>query len=127
MSLNFPYTCPDIDRSLSGIKSDIDSELVDMITECCPLLPEFKLNEFVKPYIESLYERFSESFEAVRSLNDDMRNQAEIQINALKADKEQLLEDIRILEEEKKDLVYDMNDLRDEIENLKSKHESKLK
>jgi len=121
MSLDFPYTCPDIDRSLSGIKSDIDSELIDMITECCPLLPEFKLNEFVKPYIESLYERFSESFEAVRSLNDDMRSQAELQINALQADNEQLLEDVRILEEEKQDLVYDINKLKDEIEDLKSR------
>jgi len=121
MSLDFPYTCPDIDRSLSGIKSDIDSELIDMITECCPLLPEFKLNEFVKPYIESLYERFSESFEAVRSLNDDMRSQAELQINAIQADNEQLLEDVRILEEEKQDLVYDINKLKDEIEDLKSR------
>jgi len=122
MSLDFHYTCPYIDRSLDGLKSDIDTNLTDIVTECCPLLPEFKLNEFIKPYVDSLYETFLDSFETVRSLNEDMRSQADTQINTLADEKEQLLEDIRILEKEKQDLVYDMNDLRDQIEDLKSRN-----
>lgn len=115
MIFDFPYTCPNIDKSLDGLKSDIENNFIDMIKECCPILPDHTLNEFIKPYVDSLFDTISINFEDVRSLNSDMRDDAEKQINSIHEEKEDLIERVQILE----DRIYDLEHEIKQNEDLK--------
>ena len=81
MALDYRYTCPDIDRSITAFKSDIESNLSNMLDDCCPMLEGKQKENFIKYYAEQIYNDFEANFEDVRRTNEDMRKEADRQID----------------------------------------------
>lgn len=106
MTLNYKYTCPDIDRSITAFKSDIESYLSNMLDDCCPLLEGKQKEDFIKDYVEQMYSDFESNFEDVRKTNEDMRKEADRQID--------------YAEEEIKDLNARIEELEGQVSELES-------
>lgn len=104
MGLDFPYTCPKIDKSISMAKDTIKAFLKDYIIELSPFVSEIKANELSSDWGGQIYNEISECFETVRETNEDLRNQAEYQIETL--------------ESEICDLKSQIDDLKNEINEL---------
>ena len=81
MALDYGHTCPDIDRSITAFKSDIESYLINMLDDCCPMLEGKQKEDFIKDYVERMYSDFEANFEDVRKTNEDMRKEADRQID----------------------------------------------
>lgn len=113
MGLDYRHTCPDIDRSITAFKSNIESYLSNMLDDCCPMLEEKQKEDFVKDYVEQIYNDFETSFEDVRKTNEDMRKEASRQINFA----EEMLADA---EEEIKDLNTRIEELEEQVSELES-------
>ena len=58
MALDYGYTCPDIDISITAFKSDIESYLSNMLDDCCPMLGGKQKEDFIKDYVEQMYSDF---------------------------------------------------------------------
>lgn len=84
MGLDYKYTCPDIDRNIKTFKNDISNHLESMLDECCPLLNGKVKEDFIKEYINYIYDDFEQNFEDVRKINEDMRKEADKQIEYAK-------------------------------------------
>lgn len=84
MSFKYPHTCPAIDKEIHAARSAIYSFLKDLLEEACPLLGRAKLNDLSDTYTDSLYDKLESAFETVRKTNEDMRSEAESQIDDLK-------------------------------------------
>ena len=54
-----------------------------MIDECCPLLEGDKKASFIKGYADQIYDDLEGNFEGVRRSNEDMRSEADRQIDKL--------------------------------------------
>lgn len=98
MGLDFYHTCPDIDRNIKGFKEDIDNLLRDVVTECCPLFEGEAKDDFIRGHTEYLYGLFQDYFESVRKTNEDMRKQADYQIDKLVDEVDDLRSEIKELE-----------------------------
>ena len=113
MSLDYRHTCPDIDRSITAFKSDIESYFSNMLDDCCPLLEGKQKEDFIKDYAERMYNDFEANFEDVRKTNEDMRKEADRQI-------EYAEEKASDAEEEIKDLNARIEELEGRISELES-------
>ena len=98
MGLDFPHTCPKIDRAISEAKDTIIDYLKDYITDLCPYISDEKANELSKDWGTDLYDKISDRFEAIRETNDDMRRQADYQIDDLECEIDNLKSEIKELE-----------------------------
>ena len=115
MGLDFNHTCPSIDRSINYLKSDISNELDSMIDECCPLWTGDDRDNFIKGYVESLYSALESYFEDVRSTNEDMRKQADTQIDDLENQVHELQSELSDLEDKVNYLAKEVDDLQDQL------------
>ena len=106
MALDYGHTCPDIDRSITAFKSDIESYLSNMLDDCCPMLEGKQKEDFIKDYAEQMYNDFEANFEDVRKTNEDMRKEADRQID--------------YAEEEIKDLNARIEELEGQVSELES-------
>jgi hypothetical protein len=52
---DFRYTCPDINKSIDALKSDIESHIDNMIDILCPILGTTERNTLIKEYVEEFY------------------------------------------------------------------------
>ena len=111
MGLDYRHTCPDIDRSIKAFKSDIESYLVDMLDECCPMLEGKQREDFVSGYVNQMYNDFEANFEGVRKVNEDMRKEADSQIESAEARVNDLEEEIKDLNERIEDLESKLDDM----------------
>lgn len=98
MGLDFSHTCPKIDKAIAGAKNTIIDYLKDFITDLCPYMPNEKVNELSEDWGTDLYDRISDAFEATRETNEDMRKQADYQIERLESEIEDLKSEIKELE-----------------------------
>lgn len=115
MSFDFGYTCPDINKSIDSLKSEIDSYLSDLVQELCPLLDGEPRTNIIKEYKDYLYSVFERSIEDVRSTNQDMRNAAEKQIDSIESEKSNLEEEVKELNQKISELEDSISDLENEI------------
>jgi chromosome segregation ATPase len=115
MGFDFNWTCPQIDKKIDECKDGMENMITDILEQSSPLLPYTEVSKhaatFVKRYYESI---FGDIIEEIRSMNIDMRKEAEKQIESLE-------KSVETLEEEIGDLQNKILDLEKEIENL---HES---
>lgn len=98
MSLDFSHTCPKIDKAISEAKDTIEVYLNDIIKDLCPYVTDEKTNELSKDWGANLYNQISDIFENVRETNEDMRKQADYQINELESIISDLKEEVAELE-----------------------------
>ena len=83
MGLDYGHTCPDIDRGIDQTKTDIENNLDSMIDDCCPLFEGDKKQDFIKGYADAIYDDLEGNFENVRRCNEDIRSEADRQIDKL--------------------------------------------
>jgi len=83
MPLNFPYTCPKIDAGISQAQEEIFSAFDSLIEDACPLLPISHRHDEAADRRDRLFKNISDVFESFRRLNEQMREQADIQIENL--------------------------------------------
>lgn len=120
--LNFPQTCPKIDRALTDIHNRIEIQidsLIDEFNNLCILkfgdtddVHDLKTGTGIlcDTYVMALYDDVSEHFETVRETNSDLRETAENQLAGL--------------HNEIDDLQNEIGDLQHEIDNLKNEMSS---
>ena len=106
---DFGYTCPDINKSIDALKSDIESHIDNMIDILCPILGAKERNTLIKEYVEEFYSSFEKSIEDIRSTNQDMRDAAEKQISDIINEKSNLEDEIKDLELKVSELESEIN------------------
>src|SRR5690554_6913473 len=99
MSLNFGFTCPDIDEGLRDAKGYIEDYLFDLLEGFVE--DDDVREDLIKTYTEYIYGDVSTAFERVRDCNSDLRKAAEEQIEELENDKENLDYRVAELEDER--------------------------
>jgi predicted transcriptional regulator len=98
MGLDFSYTCPKIDKAISEAKDTIIDYLKSYIIDICPYISDEKANELSMDWGTDLYDKISGGFEATRETNEDMRKQADYQIEKLESEIDDLSSEIKELE-----------------------------
>ena len=104
MGLDFGHTCGEIDGYMDDAKKAIEFHIDSMLDEASPLAAGELKNKFVKDSAHSLYEEIAHAFEQVRKTNEEMRKEADRQIDDLIDENERLKADIENLEQEIRDL-----------------------
>jgi flagellar motility protein MotE (MotC chaperone) len=116
MGLYYGHTCPDIDRSITSFKSDIESYLSNMLDDCCPILEGKQKEDFIKDYAEQMYSDFEPNFEDVRKTNEDMRKEADRQIDYAEEKASDAEEEIKDLNARIKELEGQVSELESELD-----------
>jgi hypothetical protein len=98
--LDFPNTCPRIDEAISDMESIVDQNLEELILEICPFISPSTICDILAINGKVIKDEIKKLFEVTRTLNSDMRDQAEAQIG--------------ILREEISDLEYEVDALSNE-------------
>lgn len=104
MGLDFGYTCGTIDDNISSFKSELEDTIEQILDEACPLFSGKERTDFVKEWVDHTYKNCEPIFEDLRKCNEDMRQQAELQISDLETEKEELEGEI----EEKNTLIEEL-------------------
>jgi len=112
MSFNYPHTCPDIDASIKDTKNTIYDNIAEVVSECCPLLEGKIKDDFVKRWVDCMYQDLEHNYEGVRSSNQDMRSEAERQIVLLSDEIENLEYDISERDKKISELEYEIEELK---------------
>lgn len=83
-SFDYKYTCPDIDKQIDCFKSSLSDRLDEIIEELNPMFynTSYKI-DYRRDLEELLYNDAEQCFEGVRKTNEDMRKEAEHQIDNL--------------------------------------------
>ncbi len=114
LNFDFHYTCPDIDKNIRDFENDLESEINDIIVDISPKIPQAERLLLAEKYSNSIYKSAEMYFENVRKTNENMREEAEAQIQRLLNQVEELEQQVKELEREnaKQDQRID------ELENL---------
>lgn len=104
MGLDYGWTCGTIDENIEDFKNVLESHLIDMIENCCPLLEGDKKDSFIKENVNYIYTDCENIFENLRECNSDMRREADHQID--------------LLEEQNNQLEYQISDLNEKVDSL---------
>lgn len=123
MGLDFPYTCPDINDEIRGLKDTLRDEIDEILSEAVPNWVGSSKDEFITGNIDRIYAQIISVVETVRSTNEDMRSAADDQIDQLDLEIEEKEDFITELEEEIFNLKSHIDDLEDQ---LKTKHEETI-
>lgn len=84
MRLDFHHTCPDIDKNIRIINDELEKYFINLLEELSPLTPEQTIRDYAQNYSEEVYSQIiEEAIESVRSTNEKMRESADIQIERL--------------------------------------------
>ena len=95
---DFAHTCPKIDKAIAEAKHTIQSYLKYYINDLCPYISDEKSIELSNDWGETIYNDISNCFENVRETNEDMRKEADSQIDRLADEISDLNEQIKELE-----------------------------
>jgi hypothetical protein len=86
VGFDYPNTCPKIDKAIASAKAEITSFLDRLLEDACPLLSTRARAELTDGYADRLYGELEDIFENTRSTNEDMRREADSQIETLKSE-----------------------------------------
>lgn len=84
VSFDYANTCPKIDAAIASARQEIYERLRGLIEEICPVLPQELINKLADEHSELVYDDLEGIFEGVRATNEEMRREAELQIQDLK-------------------------------------------
>ena len=102
MSLNYADTCSAIDSAIYNAKNSIGAIIEEIVIDCNPHMKHTAEVDsgFVDGHVDTLYEMIEEGFEGTRKTNENMREQANYQIDELEEEVTELKTRIEELEEE---------------------------
>ena len=98
VEFDYPNTCPKIDRAINIARSQINSFLDDLLEEACPLIEVTWRKKLASDYADRLYDSLEDVFEETRRTNEDMRREADRQIDDLMNEVSNLEFDLRDLQ-----------------------------
>lgn len=81
--LDFPYTCPDIDREIEELTDALEDGLADLVTQVCSYIPQDAARNLSAETVKAIVTQARNGFENVRRLNGQMRDQADMQLAEL--------------------------------------------
>lgn len=99
MSLNFKYTCKDIDKNKNHLENIIETNIDDLIQRLNPDISKDDRNDLVLQYGNYIIQEINESLEEVRALNSDLRDEAEKTIEEYKKEIKDLENELEQLRE----------------------------
>ena len=118
-SFDYKHTCPDIDLQIRYFKEVLSDKLVDLISELNPMFAETnKEREYREGWVESIYDSAENCFEKVRETNQDMRKEAEYQIENLIEELEEARRLTNYWESEAEEKDRRISDLEEEVDRL---------
>jgi len=118
-SFDYKHTCPDIDLQIRYFKEVLSDKLVDLISELNPMFAETnKEREYREGWVESIYDSAENCFEKVRETNQDMRKEAEYQIENLIEELEEARRLANYWESEAEEKDRRISDLEEEVDRL---------
>jgi methyl-accepting chemotaxis protein len=124
MALDYKHTCPDIDRSIKEFKSSIESSLDYMLDECCPLLVGEVKQGLITEYADQIYNGLENSFEEVREANQNMRKEADSQLEYAEGSTSCLAEEIDDLNTQVEELNTQIEELNGQVSELESESDA---
>ena len=114
MALDFGHTCPDIDKEIENIKEMFYSSIEGLLQQYNGVeLSESDIKDIANDYKYNLYYDVEHCFEGVRRTNEQMRKEADCQIDNLSQEVNNLNNNIE-------DLTNDIDSKNDEIAALNS-------
>ncbi len=96
---DYPHTCPSIDKNIKWFEDSLKESLKDLILNISPYIPEEVALKLSNERGEEILKEFLNHFEEVRKSNEDMRREAENQIESKDREIGDLAGEIRDLEE----------------------------
>jgi hypothetical protein len=96
---DYPHTCSSIDKNIKWFEDSLTESLKDLILDISPYIPEEVALKLSNERGEEIFKEFLNHFEEVRKLNEDMRREAEHQIEKKDLEIGGLASEIRDLEE----------------------------
>jgi len=110
MGFDFPYTCPDIDKAIDGVKKDLGDGLykhlnklheeIEYSIKNNQAITQDELNGIISDTTSDLWNDIKDYFELVRDTNRGMRYRAEKQIKILECEISDLTNEILRLNRE---------------------------
>ena len=98
VQFDYPNTCPKIDRAITIARNQIERFLDYLLEEACPLIKVTHRKQLASDYADRLYESLEDVFEETRRTNEDMRREADRQIDDLMNEVSNLEFDLRDLQ-----------------------------
>jgi len=118
MGLDFSFTCPDIDSGIDDFESSIKSEIAAMFDTMFPDDKPDDMDAHIEDVSTAIYDNLEHYFESVRTTNEDMRKEANVQIDNLEGsimDLELRLDsandDIDIIAGERDDIISQLEEV----------------
>lgn len=109
---DYSFTCPKIDENIDNFRQLLDDKVYSFMEKYLPNLEDSK--DIRDELLDDIYDSAEEIFENVRECNDDMRKEAEWQIEEKNDEIEELKHQVSHLEWEKEELEDKVNDLKDD-------------
>lgn len=119
--LDYPHTCPHIDKNISHFQSELFGAVEEIVEYFSPAYKQdFEdttvYKNIIESFVDSIYLKAEAVFEDVRKCNSDIRDHAEKVID-------DLADEISDLEEQIKDKDYEIKQLEDKVDDLESQVE----
>lgn len=97
-SFDFPYTCPRIDKAIDSCKDTLEICLSGYIKDLFPYVPSAEVVLISIDWSKQIYDAISDCFESVRQTNEEMRDEANRQIEDLEDEISNLKYEVKSLE-----------------------------
>ena len=126
MSVDFPYTCPRIDRCISDMKTILKDQLEDLVKELNPMFfDSVKVedrNNYIDGWVGVLYDELEPQIEEVRTTNEELRSSVgsqiedmEDKVNALESERDVIESDYERMKEERDELESKIQELEEQL------------
>src|SRR5690606_29284319 len=120
-TFDYKHTCPQIDKFIDQFQAELSNHLDDLIIQICPILQgTSQLREIREDFETAIYNSAEPCFEGVRETNQEMRKEAEYQIEDLIDEVEEHKKSSEYFERELDDAKDTIEDLKEQIEDLQS-------
>lgn len=96
VGFDFANTCPRIDKEIAAAQGTIRDFIAEVLDEACPLLPRDLRTDIADKHAGTLYGYLEDCFESVRATNEEMRAEADRQINRLQDEIGDLEHELRV-------------------------------
>jgi len=117
---NYSFTCPEIDKNIKNFRVDLSNYLSTIIEELNPLFNATNESiKFFNTYEEAIYSSAELYFENVRDCNSIMRDEVEKVVEELVKERDEYKRLSEFWEDEAIEKNKQIEDLKEEIENLK--------
>ena len=119
-SFDYKYTCSEIDKQITMLKDSLSDNLMDLISELNPMFADTeKEQDYREAWVDTIYSIAEECFEGVRKTNEDMRKEAEYQIEHVAEERDEYERLYEFWQDDAEEKDKQIEDLKEEIENLK--------